>query len=220
MSETKPGANSEVADQAVNQALLEANGNFDGAAAVLSLPVATLREYVKARPALGARWLANQSPPPPLSIISRDADLALSEAFQREEKALAEGVAALNLSARAKSLSAALHNFNRKSGRMLLDLTNGGIGKTFLETLVEIEKLNVKLERIEDVPPEQRLAMESIWREDRSRLLDYVIKASTKVDQGILVQAKIQKMFGEESKGRQHGKPGFSPLKKANAAPP
>jgi hypothetical protein len=204
-----------------NQALLDHNGDFSAAAASLSTTTEYFRKLVSAEPALRMRWLEAPKAPPVSAILNRPDDVAVAEAIQREENALKKGVDGLGLSNRGKDLAVSCQRFYRNNFREVIKITGGGITKAFLEALVEIEKINEKLERIGDLPEEKQVAMEGILREDRSRLLEFIYKASAKVDQGVLIQAKIQKMFSEGGRGgRGDGKPGFTPLKKAQVVEP
>jgi len=202
----------------VNQALVDAEGNFLTASVTLGLPNdQALRKYVNEHPELQARWTDKPNPPSDILAPKRD-DLAIAEAVERENAKLKEGVETLGLSDRAKSLALSCQRFQRQNYSAVQQMTNGGITVAFLEALAELEGLTKKLDDMSEVKEEQRLAQESIWREAQAHLRDFIFKAATKVDQGILIQAKIQKMFGENNGGApQNSKPGFSPLKKANA---
>jgi hypothetical protein len=96
----------------------------------------------------------------------------------------------------------------------VMQITGGGITKAFLEALEEVEAINTRLANL-DVPEEKQIAYESILREDRRGLLEFIYKASVKVDQSVLVQAKVAKLLGNGTeKGKSTSKPGFSSLKK------
>ncbi len=198
-----------------SQALLDANGNFSAAAAALGLSTERLHELVNADTALRLRWKDAPKAPPSTSIINRPDDVAIAEAMAREEKKLKEGVDGLGLSPRARDLAIACQKFQRHNFSQVIQITGGGITKAFLEALEEVEKINHRLENL-DVKEEQVVAYESILREDRGRLLDFIHKAAVKVDQSVLIQAKIQKMLGDGNSKGNADKPGFSPLKRAN----
>ena len=135
--------------------------------------------------------------------MNRPDDVSIAEAIQREEARLKEGVEQLGLSERAKSLALSCQRFQRNNFNSVLQITSGGITKAFLETLEEVENINHRLANISESrpPPEQLVAYESLLREDRARLLDFIHKAAVKVDQSILTQAKIQKMLGSGGAG-------------------
>lgn len=206
---------SETSQLRVNQALLDAGGDFSTAAAALGVSEKTLHDRVSDDPVLRARW--KLSPAPPSSIISRPEDIAIAEAVQREEaqiKALVSGVDAMRMSPRAQSLALSCQRFYKQNFSQVIQITGGGITKAFLEALEEVENINRRLDNL-DVPEEQRIAYESILREDRRGLLDFIHKAAVKVDQSVLIQAKVAKILGEgTAAGKSPSKPGFSSLKK------
>jgi hypothetical protein len=197
-----------------NQALLVANGDFHAAAAAVGVTTECLKDTCKRDAALKRRWLDAPLAPPPSSLINRQDDVALTEALQREENELRTGIARLTKSDRAQQLAVTCQQFQRQNFGKVMQITGGGITKAFLEALEEIENITERLNNL-DVKPEQMLAYESILREDRSRLLDFVFKAATKVDQGALIMAKMQRLAeGGSPGGKGSSKPGFTPLKR------
>lgn len=194
-----------------NQALLDANGDFLAASASLSVTAECLTDTCKRDGALKKRWIEKPVAPPPSSSLSRPDDLSLAEAMQREERVLRAGIGSLTKSERARELAVLCQQFQRQNFGLVMQITGGGITKHFLEVMEEVENITDRLNNL-DVPPEQRLAYESILREDRARLLDWLMKAAQKVDQGALIMAKIQKMAeGGTQGGKGSAKPGFSP---------
>lgn len=207
-------AKPELTPLAANQMLLDANGDFHAAAAIAGVTVECLKDTCKRDPALLRRWLAAPVAPPPSAIVNRPDDVGLAEALRREEDELKTGVARLTKSTRAQQLALTCQQFQRQHFGKIMQITGGGITKAFLEALEEIENITERLNNL-DVKPEQMLAYESILREDRSRLLDFVFKAASKVDQGALIMAKMQKLAeGGSPGGKGSSKPGFAPLKK------
>lgn len=195
-----------------NQALLDANGDFHAAAAACGVTSECLRDTCRRNEALKRRWLDTPAALPPSAIFNRQDDVALAEALKREENELRTGIARLTKSDRAQQLAVTCQQFQRQNFGKVMQITGGGITKAFLEALEEIENITERLNNL-DVPKEQMLAYESILREDRSRLLDFVFKAATKVDQGALIMAKMQKLAeGGTPGGKGSTKPGFSPL--------
>jgi len=196
-----------------NQALLEANGDFPAASMALGITEQLLHDRVQADEALKLRWKDDPKLPPATSILNRPEDVAIAEAIRREDEMLSKSLDGLGMSKRSASMALACQKFQKANYSKVIQITGGGITKAFLEALEEIENINKRLEML-DVPPEQMIAYECLLREDRSRLLDFVYKASVKVDQSVMIQAKIQKMFGDDS-GKANDKPGFRTLKKA-----
>jgi hypothetical protein len=197
----------------ISQALADASGAFPAAAAMLGVSEKSLEHLVDNDAALRKRWREKAKVPPSTSLISRDEDSALAEAIRKEEERFKKGLAGIGLSDKARNLAVACQQLQRSSANSLLAATSGGIAKAFFDTLEEIEKISHRLENL-DVPAEQVVAYESILREDRAKLLDVLYKYASKVDQGVMIQAKIQKMFGAGGQGGKPEKPGFKPLAK------
>jgi hypothetical protein len=203
----------------VNQALVDSGGNVPAAAAALQITEKRLEEIISSDPAIHARWREKPKAPAPTSIINRSEDAALAEAIAREESRLKDDIKGMGLSSRAESLAIACQKFQRRNYNHVVQITSGGIVKTFLEAVEAVEELNGKIAQADELPDDKRVVLESVWREDRGRLLDYIYKAASKVDQSVLIQAKIQKMFGEANKGGGPEKPGFRPLARAETTP-
>lgn len=202
----------------VNQVLVDASGDFHAAAAMAGVSAECLQDACRREPALQRRWLDEPAAPPPASLFHRSEDAALAEALKREEDELKNGIARLTKSDRARQLAVMCQQFQRQNFGKVMQITGGGITKAFLEALEEIENITERLNHL-DVKPEQMLAYEAILREDRSRLLDFVFKAASKVDQGALIMAKMQRLAeGGSPGGKGSVKPGFAPLKKAAVA--
>jgi hypothetical protein len=200
----------------VNQAMVDTNGNIPAAAVVLGVTDKHLESRIASNPE-HARWRTGGKAPPPESMLSRPEDIAIAEAIAREEKRLTEDLKGMGMSSRAESLAIACQKFQRRNYNHVVQITSGGIVKTFLEAVEAVEELNGKIADADSLPDDKRVVLESVWREDRGRLLDYIYKAASKVDQSVLIQAKIQKMFSETSKGGPD-KPGFRPLARTEPA--
>ena len=209
----------EARQQTINQAMTEAGGDQPRAASILGIVETSLRDALLQDPVLRARWVDKPKLPPATSIINRPEDLAVAEAMAREEKAVAAGMKDMKVSPRAANLAVACFNYYRKNAASILNLTGGGIAMQFAETLARIEEIDASLNGL-DPANDRYVAMQSILRDDRSRLLDWLHKAACKVDQGILIQAKVQRLLNEgEPQGKGKGKPGFGSLKRADVTP-
>lgn len=200
--------------------MLEANGDIDGASLILGIDAATITRYIKADPALRARWMPeNHAALPPSAIITRPDDIGIQEAdaLAREEEKLQRGLGALKLTNRGQELAMACQNFQRANFGAVIQIVGGGITMSFIQVLEEIEKINKKLDKTDDVPAEMRYPVEMMLRQDRAELYNVLHKFGTKVDQTILVQAKIQHLGSKNNGSPGSRKPGFSEMKRAEA---
>lgn len=198
----------------INQALVEANGNMVAASAILGLTMPDLRDRILADPVLKKRWDGNPIPPTPQSVVSRSEDLAIAEALQQEELRMSAGLKAMGMSARSQSLALTCQQFYGANFGKIHQMTSGGIVKSFFGVLEEIEKITHQLDT-KDWADEKLIAYESILREDRAKLLNFIRDTAQIANNNVLIQAKIQKMYEGAEKGKGGGgKPGFRALTK------
>lgn len=217
----------------LNKALLDANGNFDIAAASLDITTEYFRDLVKANAALNARWLATPVAPPATSFASREDDLALIEALKREEEKIQKGLESMGISQRQTSIAVSCLNFQKQHFAAILNITGGGVVKTFLGAVEAIEEIDKKLKELGDPEREGeinnvkvmvtdlgKLDYIKVLRSDRVALLDYVQKATGMVNQSLLIAAKVQNLAGGGRKNGATSKPGFTDLKRIEADEP
>jgi hypothetical protein len=200
----------------INQAMLDAGGEIALAAATVGLNEQQLKKLIASDEVLEKRWSKRPiEPPPPTHAITKPEDTGIAEAMKLEEERLSKGVALMKMTDRAQELALTCQKFYRSNFGQIHQMTSGGVVKSFFEAMEEVEKINLQLEQ-KDWPEEQRISYESILREDRSRLLQFIINSSQVVNNNVLIQAKVKKLV-ESGDGKGGGpKPAFGsqPLKK------
>jgi hypothetical protein len=207
---------SEITSLSINKALLDAEGNFDIAAASLDLTVERLRDRVKEDAALNTRWLANAAAPPSTAILNRESDPAIIEALQREESKIKSGLEKMGLTQNQTGVAVACMGFYKQHFASLLNLTGGGLAKTVVEALESVSEMGREIKEIGKPTLPQDLEYLKALLRARSDLQDYILRASTMVNQSLLILAKVQNISGAGRRAAGPGRPGFDSVRRAD----
>lgn len=201
------------AEAAIDLALVEAKGDVPQAAMLLGVTPATLRSRIHDSRILKARWAERHNPTavpseaivinrPPLEVEASDAEIA--EAIKKQDALVRRGIKDMGFDGKTLDMAMSLQAFQRKHFMSALDLMAGGLVKSYLDVMVEVENLNASINT--DLPLEQ----EQMRREDRSRLLDLMIKMYDRTARARLTL--VDAAAKESSKKAGASKPGFNPL--------
>lgn len=135
-------------------------------------------------------------------------DKRVSEALAREDANLSEGLEAIGLSPSAVKSAQALQEFHGTHFTKAIEIIGGGMTKTFVEIMAEVNHLNARLEE-----GGLTLEEEQMLRQDRSRLLEIQGRTYDRAQKAAMTQAVIKHKLSETSEGgAKRGKPGFSPI--------
>ena len=161
--------------------------------------------------------------PTEAALINREAmsDEAIASAVKREDELVRQGLEAMGLTNAESAMALSLSAFQRGHFRSSAQMIGGGITKTFIGVMVEVEAINARL----NMGDKLELPVEMMLREDRRGLLDVLAKFADRSNKSVLVQAQVMEIAARarkdaQSGGGSGGKPGFSPLKSANASGP
>lgn len=209
-------------------------GSVNKAAARLSISHSNLRKIISADNGLRSRWMlkneAGTGAPGEESTIHRELvtpetiavggkELELDEAkkiaraMDEEDAAVRESMMSLGIRGEGLEMVLAMQKVQRKHFARCIEIVGGGITKQSIDIMMEIAKINAKLESTTNPPTfeEQRML-----REDRRGLLDILGRYKDKVDKSALIQAMVKKVEAEIKNGKKGGnsRPGFGVLVK------
>jgi hypothetical protein len=203
----------------IHAAMEKAGGKTAEAARALGITTEELSRHIHHHDDLKYRWATKykEIQPPPQAVIEmhrpqiqRLKGQEAAEALEIEDRKLRLNCARVGIEGKALELYLSLGAFQRDQyGSKTLDMMAGGINKQFLETLVEVSKIN---DRLSSDWREMDMEEEQMLREDRSRQQAHLVQLYDKAVQAMLVLAKVQAMKSEKDGGPKSNKPGFSPL--------
>ena len=208
----------EETEKLTNLAMIKAGGKISIAAPLLSLTGMQLRERIRGNSVLRARWMSKKDSPPSQSVaIHRDAipgdeemillsEADVAEQMQKEDASVRSGLEKMGLKKSTLDMAMAVRELAGKHFGSCLQLTGGGVTKQFLQVMVEIEKIDARLDpdTVKDFP--MTLQEESMLREDRRGLLQVMSQFSDRVNSSALIQAKIWKMKND-GRGKKDDRP-------------
>ena len=212
-------------EKVTNEAMIQAGGKVSIAADLLKITKQQLKDRLRFNKNLKAAWwkekkvvtapseavtVNRESFDPPAEISDEElvlkSDEELAAALQREDASIRKGLESMGVKGDELNMAVALKDFAGKHFGTCLQLTGGGITKQFLQVMVQIQKID---ERLEDRSGEFALTLpeEIMLREDRSRLLMIMSQFSDRVNSSALTQAKIWVM----KNGKKNNKPDNRP---------
>jgi hypothetical protein len=147
-------------------------------------------------------------------ILLSEEDVAA--AIKKEDADVRSGLSKMGLKTSTLDMAMAIRELAGRHFGSCLQLTGGGVTKQFLQVMVEIEKIDARLdpETVRDFP--MTLPEESMLREDRRGLLQVMSQFSDRVNSSALIQAKIWKMKNEGNKQRNERPKGVLNLAQAS----
>lgn len=208
-----------------------------GAAKLLNITYGCLRSQVHADPELRARHtrankgkknavveaknIDDPSVPDDMSGLGRKQELVrikgealltdkrVAAALIVEDANLKDGLNAIGLSAQATKSAEALQKFHNTHFTKSVEIIGGGMTKTFVEIMSEVEHINERLEE-----GGLTLEEEQMLRQDRSRLLEIQGRTYDRSLKASMTQAIIQQKLADAGGGGaiKRGKPGFTPI--------
>ena len=133
----------------------------------------------------------------------------VAEALIAEDSNLKEGLGAIGLSPQAMRSAEALQKFHNTHFTKSVEIIGGGMTKTFVEIMSEVEGINSRLEE-----GGLTLEEEQMLRQDRSRLLEIQGRTYDRSLKASMTQAVIQQKLADAGEGgaAKRGKPGFAPI--------
>lgn len=133
----------------------------------------------------------------------------VAEALIAEDANLKDGLSSIGLSPQAMKSAEALQKFHNTHFTKSVEIIGGGMTKTFVEIMSEVENINSRLEE-----GGLTLEEEQMLRQDRSRLLEIQGRTYDRSLKASMTQAIIQQKLSESGDGSQvkRGKPGFTPI--------
>lgn len=136
-------------------------------------------------------------------------DKRVAEALTVEDKSLKDGLSSMGLSPSAVKSAEALQKFHNTHFTKAIEIVGGGMTKTFVEIMAEINHINARLE-----DGGLTLEEETMLRQDRSRLLEIQGRTYDRAQKAAMTQAIIQHKLSESdnSAATKRGKPGFQPI--------
>tara|TARA_R100000808_G_scaffold1976_1_gene8385 strand:+ start:3288 stop:3983 length:696 start_codon:yes stop_codon:yes gene_type:complete len=210
---------------------MKKGGTQKNAAALLGMNQRSLQSRIRKDPLLRSRWIKERSryskvrelPPheespdlgrtsPPINKIDGEViapDLGLAEAMAREDANLKYGLEAIGLSKDAQETAISLQKFHNKHFTKAIEIIGGGMTKTFVELMAEVEQINERL-----ASGGLTLEEEQMLRQDRSRLLEAQGRTYDRAQKAAMTQAVIKHRLADAAgdKNAQRGKPGFQPI--------
>lgn len=210
---------------------------MSGAAKLLGITYGCLRSQVHADPDLRARHtrvnrgrqgaakeaknIDAPSVPDDMSDLGRKQELVRVEgealltdkrvaaALIVEDANLKDGLSAIGLSPQAIKSAEALQKFHNTHFTRSVEIIGGGMTKTFVEIMAEVENINARLEE-----GGLTLEEEQMLRQDRSRLLEIQGRTYDRSLKASMTQAIIQQKLADSGGvgAIKRGKPGFTPI--------
>ena len=226
------GISSEV-ERETHEALVKHKGGIRAAAAELNIPRDTLKSRIQINKNLRLRWRTPIKPtpqpgeasaisrPPPTTATDVDeegvlkSDEAIAAALVRENRKIEKGLTKMGLTKSECDLGIALQEFQGRHFGNALQLMGGGMTKQFLRVMVEIDKIDRRLEDGGEEGFPLTPAQETMLREDRRGLLEIMSKFSDKLGGIALTQAKVYQMTKGKDKDKSKKPGGFLDLKNA-----
>lgn len=208
-------------------ALTETNGNRKMAAKVLNTSIPRLQRYIEREEFLRSKWgeaekkeIADPEVHRPITI-SKEQALAIATA--KEDGTLQKGFKALGYEDADRDFLQKVANLSSVPALNMLDLTIGGMVKSFTDLLLIKEKLKEKLLDVVENPGNYEVEMPNgtIAQLPHKVMVDLVDRITaiskemrsmnTAAEQGQIVRAKIREIERHEAEAKKEGKklPGF-----------
>ncbi len=207
-------------------------GSMKGAALLLDITYHSLRGMIHQDPDLRARYThakkkakrdareLDQPLPEDMVELGRKpgsaagtpvlaSDALVARALEEEDQNLKDGLENLGLSPAAIQSAEALQQFHHSHFTKAVEIIGGGMTKTFLEIMAEVEAINSRL-----ADGGLTLEEEQMLRQDRSRLLEIQGRTYDRAQKASMTQAVIQYKLSENAQDhkKSRGKPGFRPI--------
>jgi hypothetical protein len=194
----------------LDAALQRTNGNVTQAAELLGMGVSSLYKFIDQTPDLSVKWGIRKGavlPPGGAASIYRPpvhvpAGMNLEEveaahALALEDESVKAGLESIGVHGAARDMALALQKFTRQHFTKAIQILGGGITKQFLEVMAEVDSISKELRQ--PLLPER----EQMLREDRCRLLDFMLRSYDRGDDAAMTQAKIAAMSSGTGKARK-----------------
>lgn len=211
----------------IHAAMESSGGNLRGAARQLGMSSLQLKDIIKLDESLRTRWVKGEDEkgapgaesiihrPMPATVtlgkdkLSMEEAKKIADAAAAEDSSLRDGLLNLGVRGDALEMALAMQQVQKKHFTRCIEILGGGITKSSLDVMVEIDKINKRLNEA-GVPLDEQ----HMLREDRRGLLDILGRFKDKVDKSALIQATVKKLEAEAKSGGKgrSGKPAFGVL--------